>query len=393
MRKLLPYALCLMPLVSNPAFAGFDTNARSAFMIDYDSGAEIYAKSADDLMPPSSMLKLVTLAVTFDALKSGELKMDDKLPVSKNADYQDPNWKTASKICLSAGQTVSVHDAIMGAIVLSGGDACVVLAEKLAGSESAFTAKMTARARAFGMSKSTFGNSTGLPDPKNLMTTRELATLATHLISDYPDFYPLFATRRFEFNDYKSDWCVTWGQSHNVSYNKILFMMPGADGLKTGQTDAGGYGVVASARQGGRRLIGVINGFAARDHDQLAREAKKLLEYGFATTQNKIFYKPGDNIAKIPVWYGRSDVVIATVARPFAVTFVTGTDLSTLRILARYNDPAIAPVDAGAQIGTVIAELNGQTIARAPLVAKDRVGKTILFGRLFKNLMVLFGGK
>ena len=371
----------------------FTTKARSAFLLDYDSGTEIYAKNADVLMPPSSMIKLMTLAVLFDEIKAGRLNMDSKLPVSDNADYKNPLWYPASKICLVSGQEITVRDAILGLIVLSGGDASVVVAEKLAGSENAFTAQMTAKARAIGMEQSTFGNASGLPDPNNLMTSRELAILATHIIRDYPDIYPLFATKRFEFNDYKSDWCRDWGRTHTVNYNKLLFTMPGADGLKPGHTDSGGYGMVASARVGGRRLIGIINGFNGRGHDALAAEMKKLLNYGFTTTTHKVYYQPGDTVVEIPVWYGRADKVNATVAQPFAITLTKPTPVSSVRVLARFNDPAPAPIAAGDTLGEIIAELDGRIIARAPLVAADNVKKVRFLGRIMRNISVMIKGK
>ena len=165
--------LILISVAANaakPTDSEFTTRAKSAFLIDYDSGTEIVAKNADVLMPPSSMIKLMTLAVLFDEIAAGRLTMDSKLPVSENADYQNPLWYPASKICLSTGQEITVRDAILGLIVLSGGDASVVVAEKLAGSENAFTAKMTAKARAIGMEKSTFGNASGLPNENNLVS-------------------------------------------------------------------------------------------------------------------------------------------------------------------------------------------------------------------------------
>ena len=383
--------ILLLSLITTTAHADFSTRAKSAFLIDYDSGAEIVAKNADTLMPPSSMIKLMTLAVLFDEIKAGNLTMDDRLTVSENADYENPLWYPASKICLVAGQTISVRDAILGLIVLSGGDASVVVAEKLAGSESAFTELMQKKAREIGMTQSTFGNASGLPNPNNLMTSRELAILAQHIISDYPDIYPLFATKRFEFAEYQSDWCREWGRTHTVNYNKLLFIMPGADGLKTGHTDDGGYGMVASAKIGGRRLIGVINGFNGKSHDALAAEMKKLLEYGYSTTVNNVFYNPGDKIAQIPVWYGRQKNVVATVEKPFAITVPKSDGLRGVRVLARYNDPVPAPINAGDKIGEIIAEKDGRVIARAPLVAMERVKKTILFGRVIKNIMVMVG--
>ncbi|MBS7386630.1 MAG: D-alanyl-D-alanine carboxypeptidase, partial [Alphaproteobacteria bacterium] len=338
------FALFLMLITGVVNAAEFKTKAKSAFLIDYDSGVEIVAKNADTLMPPSSMIKLMTLAVLFDELKAGNITMDTRFPVSENADYNRPEWYPASKVCLVAGQTISVRDLVLGLIVLSGGDASVVVAEQLAGSEMAFTTKMTEKARSIGMEQSTFGNASGLPDPNNLMTSRELAILAEHPISDYPDIYPMFATKRFEFKEHKTDWCREWGRTHTLNYNKLLFNMRGADGMKTGHTTDGGYGMVASAKVGGRRLIGVINGFRGKGHDALAGEMKKLLEFGFANTVSKVFYQPGDIVTEIPVWYGRKKTVEATVAKPFAITVDKEVGIKNVRVLARFNEPVAAPI-------------------------------------------------
>lgn len=388
-KKLIALFLILITGVANAA--EFKTKAKSAFLIDYDSGVEIVAKNADTLMPPSSMIKLMTLAVLFDELKAGNITMDTRFTVGENADYNRPEWYPASKICLVAGQTISVRDLVLGLIVLSGGDASVVVAEQLAGSEAAFTAKMTEKARSIGMEQSSFGNASGLPDPNNLMTSRELAILAEHLISDYPDIYPMFATKRFEFKEHQTDWCREWGRTHTLNYNKLLFNMRGADGLKTGHTSDGGYGMVASAKVGGRRLIGVINGFNGKGHDALAGEMKKLLEFGFANTVSKVFYQPGDVVTEIPVWYGRRKTVEATVAKTFAITVDKEDGMKDVRVLARFNEPIAAPVQAGDEIGQLIAEQNGRVVASAPIVAKDRVGKTQFFGRVIKNIKVMFG--
>ena len=388
-KKILTLFLTFVCGVANAA--EFKTKAKSAFLIDYDSGTEIVAKNADTLMPPSSMIKLMTLAVLFDELKAGNITMDTRFPVGENADYNRPEWYPASKICLVAGQDISVRDLILGLIVLSGGDASMVVAEKLAGSETQFTAMMEKKARSIGMEQSTFGNASGLPNPNNLMTSRELATLAQHLISDYPDIYPMFATKRFEFKEHKTDWCREWGRTHTVNYNKLLFTMRGADGLKTGHTAQGGYGMVASAKIGNRRLIGVINGLNAKGHDVLASEMKKLLEYGFANTTGKVFWRPGDEITKVPVWYGREPYVVATVEKPFAITVNKEDGLKNIRVLARFNEPIAAPVNANAVIGELVAEQSGRVIARAPLIAKERVKKVQFFGRAIRNIRVIFG--
>ena len=383
--------ILLLALITTSARADFSTRAKSAFLVDYDSGTEIVAKNADELMPPSSMIKLMTLAVLFDEIKAGNLTLDDRLTVSENADYNNPLWYPASKICLVAGQTISVRDAILGLIVLSGGDASVVVAEKLAGSETAFTELMQKKARDIGMPLSTFGNASGLPNPNNLMTSRELATLATHIIADYPDLYPMFATKRFQFKEYKSDWCQDWGRTHTMNYNKLLFIMPGADGLKTGHTSEGGYGMVASAKIGGRRLVGVINGFNGQNHDALAKEMKKLLEYGYAETMNKVFFNPGDVIVNVPVWYGRQDTVPATVQKPFVITVPKENGMTGVRVVARYNEPQPAPIAQGAEVGEIIAQKDGQVIARAPLVAVNQVKKVQFFGRIIRNIRVILG--
>ena len=371
----------------------FQTRAKSAYLIDYDSGHEIFAKNSDVLMPPSSMLKLMTLTVLFDEIKSGKLKMDDVLTVSDSADYKNPQWYPASKMCLVPEQKITVRDAILGIIVLSAGDASVVVAEHFAKTENQFTELMQKKAREIGMEKSTFGNASGLPHENNLMTSHELAILAKYIIDEYPDIYPMFATKRFEFNDSKTDWCREWNRTHTLNYNKLLFVMPGADGLKTGHTDNGGYGMVASAKIGGRRLIGVINGFNGRGHDALAEEMKKLLNHGYKTTQTKIFYRPGDVLLKIPVWYGRYDTVDATVNENVAITLPKDASLKNIRVLARFDEPVAAPVKQGQKIGEVVIEKNGDVVKRIPMVAKDRVRKIQFFGRVIKNISVMIWGK
>lgn len=373
--------------------ADFQTNAQSVYLFDYDSNEEIFSKNADKLMPPSSMLKLMTLTVLFDAIKSGNLKMDDLLTVSENADYKNPLWYPASKLCLVKDQKITVRDAILGIIVLSAGDASVVVAEHFAGSETKFTDLMTKKAREIGMEQSTFGNASGLPHEANLMTSKELGILAKYIIDEYPDIYPMFATKRFEFSDSKTDWCGDWTRTHTLNYNKLLFSMPGADGLKTGHTDNGGYGMVASAKVGGRRLIGVINGFRGRGHDALAEEMKKLLNHGYKTTKTKIFYNAGDVLTQIPVWYGAKPTVEATVNENVAITLPKDYAMKDIRVLARFEEPISAPVKQGQQIGEVVIEKNGDIVKRIPLVAKNKVRKIQFFGRVFKNISVMLRGK
>ena len=391
MKKFLILFLCMLTFVTKAA--DFQTNANSVYLFDYDSNEEILSKNADKLMPPSSMLKLMTLTVLFDAVKSGNLKMDDLLTASENADYKNPLWYPASKLCLVKGQQITVRDAILGIIVLSAGDASVVVAEHFAGSETKFTDLMTKKAREIGMEQSTFGNASGLPHEANLMTSKELGILAKYIIDEYPDIYPMFATKRFEFSDSKTDWCNDWTRTHTLNYNKLLFSMPGADGLKTGHTDNGGYGMVASAKIGGRRLIGVINGFRGRGHDALAEEMKKLLNHGYKTTKTKVFYNAGDVLTNVPVWYGAKPTVEATVNENVAITLPKDYAMKDIRVLARFEEPISAPVKPGQQIGEVVIEKNGDIVKRIPLVAKNKVRKIQFFGRVFKNISVMLRGK
>lgn len=371
----------------------FSTKAKSAYLVDYDSGDVIVSKNADELMPPSSMLKLMTLTVLFDQIKSGKLKMEDTLTVSENADYKNPLWYPASKMCLTTGQKITVKDAILGIIVLSAGDASVTVAEHIAGNENKFSEMMHKKAQQIGMEKSTFGNASGLPHENNLMTSKELAILAKYIIDEYPDIYHLFATKRFKFNDTKTDWCREWTKTHTMNYNRLLFSMPGADGLKTGHTDDGGYGVVATAKIGGRRLIGVINGFRGKGHNGLAEEMKKLLNHGYKNTTTKVFFRAGDTLLKVPVWYGRYETVDATTAENVAITLPKDYSLKNIRVLARYEEPVAAPVKAGQKIGEIVIEKNGDIVKRTPMIAKERVRKIQLFGRMFKNISVMIFGK
>ncbi len=390
-RKFLIFLMCFN--ISTVWAADFSTKAKSAYLVDYDSGDVIVAKNADELMPPSSMLKLMTLTVLFDQVKSGKLKMEDTLTVSENADYKNPLWYPASKMCLVTGQKITVKDAILGIIVLSAGDASVTVAEHIAGNENKFSEMMHKKAQQIGMEKSTFGNASGLPHENNLMTSKELAILAKYIIDEYPDIYPMFATKRFEFNDTKTDWCRDWTKTHTMNYNRLLFSMPGADGLKTGHTDDGGYGVVASAKIGGRRLIGVINGFRGKGHDGLAEEMKKLLNHGYKNTTTKIFYRSGDVLLKVPVWYGRYPTVDATTAENVAITLPKDYSLKNIRVLARYEEPIAAPVKMGQKIGEIVIEKDGDIVKRIPMIAKERVRKIQLFGRVFKNISVMIFGK
>src|SRR6476620_11742063 len=247
---------------------GFDGDAPTAILIEASSGSVLFEKNADELRAPSSMMKLVTAEVVFHAIKQGEVKLTDEYRVSENAWRKGGAPAGGSTMFAAIHSKIPVEDLLRGAIIQSGNDSCMILAEGIAGNERTFAEMMTKRARELGMTQSTFGNSNGLPDPANKMTVRELAKLARHIILTYPDFYKLFGEREF-----------AWNKSRQQNRNPLLTSLEGADGLKTGYTKEGGYGMVGSAVQNGIRLIAVVNGL--EDSDDRASETKKMLEWGF----------------------------------------------------------------------------------------------------------------
>src|SRR6202790_2558635 len=248
---------------------GFDGDAPTAILIEASSGSVLFEKNADELRAPSSMMKLMTAEVVFNAIKKGDVKLTDEYRISENAWRRGGAPSGTSTMFAAINSKVSVDDLLHGAIIPSGNDACIALAEGIAGNERIFaTDFMTKRARELGLTKSTFGNSNGLPDPANKMTVRELAKLARYIIQTYPDMYKLFGEREF-----------TWNKIRQQNRNPLLLSLEGADGLKTGYTKDGGYGMVGSAVQNGLRLIVVVNGL--EDPDDRASEAKKMLEWGY----------------------------------------------------------------------------------------------------------------
>lgn len=389
--KKLKLIISLVSLITCRAGQGaaFQSPAKSFYLLDFQSGQAIAAKAEDDLMIPSSMVKLMTAELVFGALRDGKISLSTKLPVSKSADYRNPVLSGASKVCLSEGQTITVHDAISGMITVSGADAAIVLAEKLAPNEAAFTEMMTRRAREIGMEYSSFGNASGLPDVNNLSTSKELAILAEHIIRTYPEYTHFFKTRRFEFVDPQSDFCRNWAKTRAISYNRLLFIMGGAEGLKTGHTVKGGYGVVAAAIRKNRRLIAIINGFSAKGHDPLAAEAKRILEYGFDNTFNREIKTD----VSVPVWYGRKDKVRLQPDKPFVLTFHNGTNLDNLRITAVIPATIAAPVKEGDEIGRVKATLDGREIKSTPLYATEDIRRVRFFGRVFRNIKYFLTGQ
>ena len=347
-----------------------ETPASHVILMDFDTETVLFARNADEPMPPSSMSKLMTVYMVFEKLAAGQLKLEDKLPVSERA------WRTqGSKMFVPLGGQVSVGDLLRGVIVQSGNDACVVLAEGIGGTEERFAEMMTQRARELGLKASVFKNASGWPHPEHVMTAHELALLSKLTIKNFPQFYPIYAELDFTFGvDEKSGRPIKQGNR-----NPLLYKTLGADGLKTGHTEAAGYGLTASAKRGDRRLILVVNGL--KSMKQRAEESERLLEIGFREFDTYKLLAGGATLDEADVWLG-------TAAR---VPLVLENDV-TLGMLKRhrpgvkvavvYDGPIAAPIKKGAPLARLVISLPDREPIERPLVAGADVERLGLFGRI-----------
>jgi D-alanyl-D-alanine carboxypeptidase (penicillin-binding protein 5/6) len=342
--------------------AGFDGDAPTAILTEATSGAVLFEKNADELRAPSSMMKLMTAEVVFHAVKQGDIKLTDEYRVSENAWRRGGAPAGGSTMFAALNSKVSVDDLLHGAIIQSGNDACIVLAEAMAGNERTFAADfMTKRAREIGLPRSTFANSNGLPDPGNKMTVRELAILARHIMQTYPEFYKLFGEKEF-----------TWNKIKQPNRNPLLNSLEGADGLKTGFTKEGGYGMVGSAVQNGVRLIVAINGL--EDPEDRATEAKKMLEWGFRNFEVRTVFAENQTIGYAKVFGGDSRSVALASHEPVKVMVQkNGTDKLIARIV--YSGPGRAPFEAGQKVGLVKVWRGGNVAVETPVYATEAVGQ------------------
>ncbi|MBN8978758.1 MAG: D-alanyl-D-alanine carboxypeptidase [Rhizobiales bacterium] len=357
---------------------GFNTEAPTAILVEANSGSVLFEKNADELRAPSSMMKLMTVEVVFHAIKQGELKLTDEFKVSENAWRKGGAPAGGSTMFAAIHSSVPVDDLLHGAIIQSGNDSCMVLAEGIAGGEKAFAEMMTKRARELGLTRSTFGNSTGLPDPDNKMTVRELAQLARHLIHAYPEFYKLFGQQEF-----------TWNKIRQQNRNPLLKSLEGADGLKTGYTKEGGYGMVGSAVQNGTRLIVAINGL--EDKNDRAAEAKKLLEWGFRNFETRTLFAAKAPVGSAKVFGGTQRWVRLATTEPVRVMVQkNGNDKLLARIV--YAGPVRAPIEAGQRIGTIKVWRGANVAVEEPLYALDSVATGTTMQRAFDGASELMIG-
>ncbi|MGB4057173.1 MAG: D-alanyl-D-alanine carboxypeptidase family protein [Alphaproteobacteria bacterium] len=366
----------LTAFVSIPARAEsvIDTAAKQAIVVDYETGTVLFEKNADEKMPTSSMSKVMTMYMVFDALKKGQLGLENQLMVSERA------WKMeGSKMFIEVGKQIKVEDLIRGVIVQSGNDATVVLAEGMSGSEDVFAHNMTEKAHSIGMTNSNFTNSNGMPDPNHYSTARDLATMAKTLIREFPEYYKYYSEKEFTYNTIKQG-----------NRNPLLYLNIGADGVKTGHTEAAGFGLIGSGvSPTGRRVIFVLNGM--KDEKERAQEGAKILEWGLKNFENKKLFKEGDTVAQAKVAMGQARSVPLIVKNSLLAT-VPATAVNNFKVTANFKEPLVAPVAEGQEVGTITVDVPTGEQMKFPLYAGQAVPKLGAFaGMLEKARMMLTG--
>ena len=350
-----------------------DTTARQAILVDMQTGSVLMEKDADATMPTSSMSKIMTIYMLFEALEDGRLSLDEALPVSEYA------WrKGGSKMFVEVGTEVLVEDLIRGIVVQSGNDASIVIAEALGGTEAGFAQAMTERARALGMENTNFANATGWPDPNHYSTARDLAVLSQRLITDFPQYYHYFAETEFTFSEIRQG-----------NRNPLLYRNMGADGLKTGHTEEAGYGLAASATQNDRRLVLVVNGLGSVN--ARADESARLMSWGFREFDNVALFDGGETVETAEVWLGQSETVPLVLGDDLTVTLRRSLR-SDLSVVAQVEEPVRAPIAAGDRLGKLIVTAPGSPALELPLLAGADVAEKGFFARAAANAgQLLFG--
>lgn len=358
------FSLILASLAAIPArAAGIDTIARQAILIDMNTNTVLFEKNADERMPTSSMAKMMTLYLIYEALAKGQIKLDDTFPVSQKA------WRMGgSKMFVELGKQIRVEDLVRGITIDSGNDAAIVMAEGLAGSEEAFAKLMNQKAKQLGMNSTHFVDATGWPDPDHYSTARDLATLAEHLIRDFPQYYHYDAEKTFTYHGIKQG-----------NRNPLLYRDMGVDGLKTGHTEAGGYGLAASAIRDGRRLVLVINGLPSMQ--SRADEPAKLLDWGFNDFEDTTLFKAGQVVETAPVWLGDQPQVPLVAAQDVTVTVPRGGS-KDLKVSVRMPTAVPAPIRRGAEIAKLVIAMPDVSPKTVPLYAGADVARIGTVGRI-----------
>jgi D-alanyl-D-alanine carboxypeptidase (penicillin-binding protein 5/6) len=372
-RRLLAGLLMGAALLLGPAAANaIETAAKQALIVDYETGSVLYDKNGDEPVHPASMTKLMTLYLLFDQLKQGKLKLDDTYPVNESAWARGENEE--SNMFLPLNVPARIEDLIRGIAIQSGNDACKVVAEGIAGSEADFAVLMNKKAQELGLAHSHFENSDGLEAPGHMMTARDILTLAERIYADFPEYYHYFGEKEFTYNNIKQG-----------NRNPLLYKDIGVDGLKTGHLTVSGFGLVASAKVGDRRIFMVIHGLGSMQ--SRSDEATKLITWAFQSFQNVKLAKAGDQLEEAPVWYGDADAVPLTVAKDLVATLPKGSQ-EQITAKAVFQGPVQAPVAAGQQLGKLVVTSSSGT-TEVPLVAAVAVDRVGFFGHIFATLKYL----
>ena len=351
-----------------PAAPALEASAYLFF--DAQSGQILTSKNPDARIEPASLTKLMTAYLTFDALKNGRLKLDQQLTASERA------WKSeGSRMFLDPKVPVSVDNLIKGMIVQSGNDACVTLAEAIAGSEEGFAQMMNAQAKKLGMNNSHFANSTGLPDPQLYTTVRDLATLSNALIRDFPQYYPTYSIKSFTYNN------IT-----QPNRNLLLYRDSSVDGLKTGHTDSAGFNLIASSKRDGRRVITVVVG--TKSMEARATESSKLLHWGLSHFQTPKLYDAGKPLSKVKVYKGSENELDVGFLQAVYVTLPRGSDEVTP--VLETIQPVVAPVKKGAELGTLKLMSGNKVLAERKVVALQDIEEAGFFGRMWDSIVLWF---
>jgi len=367
-------ALLLLSL-SRTAFADVPTPppvaARAWLLLDATSGQLIASRNPDERVEPASLTKLMTAYIAFGALREKSLVLGQTIKVSDRA------WRAAgSRMFIEPAKPVTVLELLHGMIVQSGNDACIALAEAVAGSELAFVERMNREAIRIGMKDTHFANSSGMPDFGHYSTTSDLALLALTLIRDYPEFYKFYSEREYRYND------IT-----QLNRNRLLWLDPNVDGMKTGHTESAGYCLIASARRGERRLVSVVIG--ATSERQRTQETQRLLNFGFQAYDGLRLYEKGQEIGKLAVWKGSERELRAGAATDLYVTVPKGTGDKMQAVLVS-EQPLIAPLEAGQRVATLRISLEGKPLREYPVVALERVAVAGFFQRIWDGMRLWF---
>jgi D-alanyl-D-alanine carboxypeptidase (penicillin-binding protein 5/6) len=344
------------------------TPAKYAVLLDTSTGSVLYEKDADTPFPPASMSKLMTVYYAFEAIKQGELALDDEVVVS------DETWREwnnrGSTMFLRARDVVTVADLLRGIIVLSGNDACIVLAEHMAGSHEIFVDWLNGKATELGMTNSNFVNANGWPAEGHVMSARDLATLSYRLSVDFPDLYPMFAEREFLYKEFRSN---------RYNRNPLLGRFPGADGLKTGHTEESGYGLAASAERDGRRLVLVVGGLTSTS--ERMRESQRLMQYGFRNFSHYPLFRAGETVDYAEVWLGGAATVPLVVGEDVALT-MSRRQRAQMKVSIEYLNPVPAPLSKGQKVGDLVIEMPDRATVRQALLAGNDVEEVGGFGKI-----------